>query len=83
MLKKFDFIDIWFEKQDIKNEKKKDKIFLTFRSKDSNPRLSVMFVPLIWISQQFDGDGSEPKNVSKTALCKVADATLKMIWPHY
>ena len=48
---------------EFENEKKKDNIFLTFRSRDSNLRLSVMFEPLIWISQQFDG---ESKNVPET-----------------
>ena len=26
----------------------------------------IMFDPLIWISQKFDGDGSKSKNVTKT-----------------
>ena len=79
MLETFHFIDIWFVEQHIKkwfntkicsfydefeNEKKQGKICLTFPSRDLNPQ--VMFDPLIWISQKFDGDGSKSKNVTKT-----------------
>ena len=65
MLKIFVFIDIWFVKQNIEkwlkkqryavfygefeNEQKKDKSFLTFRSRVSNHRFSVIFPLMIWI----------------------------------
>ena len=49
---------------EFENEKKQGKICLTFPSRDLNPQ--VMFDPLIWISQKFDGDGSKSKNVTKT-----------------
>ena len=41
------------------------KNFLTFQSGDSKPRfLVVILAPLIWISQQFEGDEIKSKNVT-------------------
>ena len=42
--------DIQFCVKNLKMKRKKDKFFLTFRSRDSNPRFSVIFPSLIWIS---------------------------------
>ena len=38
------------------NEQKKDKNNLTFRSRDSNPRFSVIFPPMIWIFMESEWD---------------------------
>ena len=69
MLKIFNFIYIWFVKQDIqkrlkqrhlKMKRKKDNKFLTFRSWDLNPRFSVIFPPTIWIF--IEGEDDEIKS---------------------
>ena len=36
--------------------KKKDKKVLTFQSGDLNPRFSVIFLPMIWIFMEIEGD---------------------------
>ena len=43
--------------EEFENEtKKKDKNFVTFLSRDSNPRFSVIFLPTIWIFMEGEGD---------------------------
>jgi hypothetical protein len=39
--------DMQFFMENLKMKRKKDKIFLTFQSRDLNPRLSVIFLPMI------------------------------------
>ena len=41
--------DTQFSVKNLKVKRKKDNIFLTFWSRDSNPRFSVIFPPTIWI----------------------------------
>ena len=70
--------DIWFVKLDFQkwlknkvfygefeNEQKNDKKILTFRSRDSNPRFSVIFLPKIWIFLEGEGDEIKSKQASK------------------
>ena len=45
---------------EFKNEQKKDNFFLTFRSKDSNPRFLVIIPTVIWIFME--GEGNEIKS---------------------
>ena len=45
--------------------KEKGQIFLTFRSRDSNPRFSVIFPPMIWIFMEGAGDDIKSKQASK------------------
>ena len=83
MLKIFVFIDIWFVKQDIQkwlktkicsffgecgNERKKDKIFLTFLSMDSNPQIFSNFPAHdlnFHIFMEGEGDEIKSKQASK------------------
>ena len=44
---------------------KKDKHFLTFRSKDLIPRYSVIFPPMIWVFTEGEGDKIKSKQASK------------------
>jgi hypothetical protein len=46
-------------------KRKKDKIFLTFRSGDLNPRYSIIFPPMIWIFMWSEEPEIKSKQVSK------------------
>ena len=48
--------DIQFCMKNLEKKIKKDKNFLTFRSRDLNPRFSVIFPPMIWIFMEGEGD---------------------------
>ena len=90
------FIDIWFVKQDIQKWLKtktctflwriwkwteKGQKKLTFRSGDSNPRFSVIFLTMIWIFMDGEGDEIKSKQASTrdvTLLTLVKG--LKMCW---
>ena len=51
--------------EEIENEQKKDKKNLTYRSRDSNPRFSVIFLAMIWIFMVGEGDEIKSKQASK------------------
>ena len=51
--------------EEFKNEKKKEQIFLTFRSGDLNPRFSVIFRPMIWIFMKSEEDEIKSKQASR------------------
>ena len=51
--------------EEIENEQKKDKKNLTYRSRDSNPRFSVIFLAMIWIFMVGEGDEIKSKQTSK------------------
>ena len=42
--------------KNLKMKRKKDKKFLTIRSRDSNPRFSIIFPPTIWVFMEGEGD---------------------------
>jgi hypothetical protein len=48
--------DTQFCVKNLKMKRKKDKNILTFRSGDSNHRFSVIFLPMIWIFMEGEGD---------------------------
>ena len=50
---------------EFENEQKKDKNNLTFRSGDSNPRFSVIFLPMIRLFMEGEGDEIKSKQASK------------------
>ena len=58
---------------EFENEKKDNK-FLNFRSRDLNPRFSVIFPPMIWIFMESE----EPEIKSNQASKK--DRTLKKVF---
>ena len=60
-----------FFMENLKKSRKGTKNFLTFRSRDSNPRFSVIFPPMIWILIEDEGDDIKSKQASKR------DMTLK------
>ena len=96
MLKTFVFIYIWFVQQDIqkwlenkdmqffmedlKIKRKKDKIFLTFWSRDLNPRFSVIF-PVIWIFVENEDDEIKLKQAAKkdTTLCSLLHSAVSSV----
>ena len=57
--------DIQFCVKNLKMREKKDKKFLTFRSGDLNPRFSVIFLPMIWILMEGEGDKIKLKKALK------------------
>ena len=67
--------DMQFFMENLKMKRKKDKIFLTFRSGDLNPRFSVIFPPMIWIFMWSE----EPEIKSKQASKR--DRTLIGVFP--
>ena len=52
--------DMQFCRENLKMYRKKNKTFFILRSGDSNPRLPVIFPPMIWILM--DGEGEEIKS---------------------
>ena len=65
--------DMQFFMENLKMKRKKDKKFLTFRSRDLNPRFSVIFSPMIWIFMESEEPEIKPKQASKR------DRTLPLI----
>ena len=53
--------DAQFFVKNLKMKRKKDNIFLTLRSGDSNLRFSVIFLPMIRIFMKGEGDEIKPK----------------------
>ena len=102
MLKMFVFIDIWFVKQDIQKWLK-TKIcsflwriwkwtnhFLTFWSRDSNPRFSVIFPPMIWIFMEVEDDEIKSKKLLGYRTLTLLLLDLKIVfyfqdtaWKHF
>ena len=64
---------IQFCVKNLKMKRKKNNIFLTFRSRDLNPRFSVIFSPMIWIFMESEEPEIKPKQASKR------DRTLPLI----
>ena len=57
--------DMQFFMENLKMKRKKDKFFLTFRSRDLNPRFSVIFPPMICIFTKGERDEIKSKQASK------------------
>ena len=53
--------DMQFFMENLKMNRKRTKIFLTFRSGDSNSRFSVIFPPMILIFMEGEGDEIKSK----------------------
>ena len=47
--------------EEFEKEKKRGQKFLTFRIRDRNPRLSVIFLPMIWSFMESEGDEIKPR----------------------
>jgi hypothetical protein len=58
-------IDMQFFMENLKMKRKKDNIFLTFRSRDLNPRFSVIFPLMIWIFMWSEEPEIKSKQASK------------------
>ena len=71
--------DIHFCVKNLKMKRKKNKIFLTFRSGDLNPRFSVIFPPMIWIFMESE----EPEIKSKQASKKDRTLIILSYWAHH
>ena len=63
--------DMQFFMENLKMNRKRTKFFLTYWSGDSNPSFSVIFLPMIWIFIEGEGDEIKSKQASKR------DGTLK------
>ena len=74
--------DMQFFMENLKMKRKKDKKILTFRSRDLNPRFSVIFPPMIWIFMEGEGDEIKSKQASKrdrTLPCLLLYQLLKIL----
>ena len=57
--------DMQFFIENLKMNRKRTKFFLTYWSRDSNSRFSVIFPPMISIFMQGEGDEIKSKQASK------------------